>query len=128
MEGYKLGICRHCGQQRNISPPTPTQEDADYEAAADCECPGANTERQIRKGQERVKQLFGEDANKLGFLQVAESEIIEHLYSTVERVANHQISSVTLNLSSYGKAKISMNTKNKIKVERQVVQAYQLEG
>ena len=128
MENYKFGICRHCGQQSTLNKAMDTQEEADTEAATQCDCPGANTERQIKKGQERVLQLFGPDADNLGFDPVSESEIVEHLNDTVVRVAHHQLLSATLNLRSYGKAKIGLTSKSKIKVERSVVQAYQLEG
>ncbi len=127
MAEFIYGECMHCGQRIQLPKPVEYQSTADDFAAEQCDCPDAVLCRKVKRGQARVDQLFGPDAETRGFKPVAEDETIQTLYELVMHVAEHRILNVTLLLNGYGRAKIGMTGKGKLKVERQEVHAYQLE-
>jgi hypothetical protein len=125
------GACRHCGQLQEVGP-HPSQKDADETAAEVCSCPNARIERrvteQIADANDRVNRLFGETAEELGFKPIAEKGPVELLDNVVELIARRLISSATVQIRGQCKAKISLTTKGKIKVERSETRSCGLEA
>ncbi len=121
------GECGHCGQSIALKFPTLSQDEANAQAMEMCDCEGSKAERQIKTGKERVAKLFGTESAELGFEPVGSDETLGVLHTAVENVVRHNLISAIFNLRGYGRAKISLNSKGKIKVERQEVHAYQLE-
>ena len=80
MNGY-IGICRFCGQSVALDREYETEDAANIAASETCDCPGAKTERatqkQIEAGEHRVRQVFGDEAERLGFRPVDSPEPIE---------------------------------------------------
>lgn len=77
--------------------------------------------------QNRIRKIFGDDAAKLGFSPIAAEEPLQLLNAIAEQTARGFITSATINVRGLCKAKITMTTKEKIKVERSETKTYQLE-
>jgi hypothetical protein len=126
------GTCHHCGQLLAVGKGMYTQMDADADAEGICKCPSAMHHRRIVKniseGRDRIQQLFGPGAGSLNFKPIDASEPVELLNDAVEKVARHQISSITLAIWGTCKAKIGLTAKGKIKVERSEAHSCQLEA
>lgn len=125
------GVCRYCGQLITVDP-HPTQSDADDTASEVCSCPRAREERrvteQIESANDRVNQLFGEQAEELGFKPIVESGPVELLNTAVELIARRRISSMAVQIRGQCKAKVSFTAKGKIKVERSETRSSALEA
>lgn len=130
MNGY-IGICRFCGQSVALDREYETEDAANIAASETCDCPGAKTERatqkQIEAGEHRVRQVFGDEAERLGFRPVDSPEPIELMDKVVALIARGFISSATINIRGHGRAKLSITSKEKIKVERSETRSFQLE-
>lgn len=126
-----FGTCRYCGQVVNLDYEEETQAEADIAASEKCECYDARHERNLRKqitaAQNRIRKIFGDDAAKLGFAPIAAEEPPQLLNAIAEQTARGFITSATINVRGLCKAKITMTTKEKIKVERSETKTYQLE-
>lgn len=129
--GMTFGTCRYCGQVVNLDYEEETQAEADIAASEKCECYDARHERNLRKqitaAQNRIRKIFGDDAAKLGFSPIAAEEPLQLLNAIAEQTARGFITSATINVRGLCKAKITMTTKEKIKVERSETKTYQLE-
>ena len=129
--GMTFGTCRYCGQVVNLDYEEETQAEADIAASEKCECYDARHERNLRKqitaAQNRIRKIFGDDAAKLGFAPIAAEEPLQLLNAIAEQTARGFITSATINVRGLCKAKITMTTKEKIKVERSETKTYQLE-
>ena len=127
----ETGTCRYCGQVVNLDYEEETQAEADIAASEKCECYDARHERNLRKqitaAQNRIRKIFGDDAAKLGFSPIAAEEPLQLLNAIAEQTARGFITSATINVRGLCKAKITMTTKEKIKVERSETKTYQLE-
>ena len=114
-----------------MEPEEETQAEADIAASEKCECYDARHERNLRKqitaAQNRIRKIFGDDAAKLGFSPIAAEEPLQLLNAIAEQTARGFITSATINMRGLCKAKITMTTKEKIKVERSETKTYQLE-
>ena len=115
-----FGTCRYCGQVVNLDYEEETQAEADIAASEKCECYDARHERNLRK-------IFRDDAAKLGFSPIAAEEPLQLLNAIAEQTARGFITSATINVRGLCKAKITITTKEKIKVERSETKTYQLE-
>lgn len=126
-----FGTCRYCGQVVNLDYEEETQAEADIADSEKCECYDARHERNLRKqitaAQTRIRKIFGDDAAKLGFAPIAAEEPLQLLNAIAEQTARGFITSATINVRGLCKAKITMTTKEKIKVERSETKTYQLE-
>lgn len=80
-----------------------------------------------RRRKNRIRKIFGDDAAKLGFAPIAAEEPLQLLNAIAEQTARGFITSATINVRGLCKAKITMTTKEKIKVERSETKTYQLE-
>lgn len=126
------GTCHFCGQAILIDCLTTTpQEERDAEASWQCDCPQACTQREIQQKIEnanaRIDQLFGPEAEELGFKEVKDRDTIRQLQEMVAAVAHGKIRGGSLDIGWSTKAKISMSSKGKINVERTETSKYKLE-
>ncbi len=126
------GVCKHCGQMIELGGGYATQAAADAAAEELCDCAQARTARrmaaQIKDARARVRQLFGEEAEKLGFIPLADDDAVELLERVAELIAIGPISSATLNVRGRCKAKLSISSKGKIKVSRSETKSCDLEA
>jgi len=127
------GICPFCGQG-NIAldyEDCDTQAERDHAAMLRCHCTdaviAAAKEKRIEKAQERIQRLFGSGARELGFRPIQGDSIFILMNLIVEQIANYEIQSATIQISSKTKAKIATTSKGIIKVERTETSKYQLE-
>lgn len=130
-EGFTLGTCRYCGQLVNLERERGSQEAADIAASEECSCFDARAERAIRRqienAQDRIQKIFGSEAEELGFQPIAAPEPLQLMNDIAVLVARGYISSAVVNVRGQCKAKISLTSKEKIKVERSETRSYQLE-
>lgn len=130
-EGYAVGTCQYCGQLVSLQRERDSQAAADHAASEECACYGARREREIQRkienAQYKIHQLFGSEAEKLGFRPINAPEPIQLMSDIVVLAARGHISSAVLNVRGLCKAKISLTSKEKIKVERSETRSYQLE-
>lgn len=128
---YYIGICRFCGQSVTLEREYDKEVAANIAASETCDCPGAKAERsiqrQIEAGERRVRQVFGGEAERIGFRPVDAPEPIELMDKIVALIARGYISSATINIRGRGRAKLSITSKEKIKVERSETRSFQLE-
>lgn len=116
-----FGTCRFCGQ---ISAGTvegaETEAEADEIATMDCSCNGACAYRKKKEQKDRAKlnlrQLFVEKDERWNSME--NENLIRFLESAIDHVAEHDINSISLSIPGIGSAKISMNSKNGVVVER----------
>lgn len=128
---YITGACSHCGQVINVDTST-SQDSADEKASRKCDCHAARCERrtaeQIAEAHDRIYQLFGEAAEELGFKPLGSSEAIELLKNIATLVAQGKINGSTIQIFGNSRAKISLTSKGKIKVERSETRSCNLEA
>lgn len=126
------GVCRHCGQIQDLGGEYGTQEEANAAAEELCDCTTATIARrkraQVEAAKEKVRQLFGEGAEELGFRPLAGDGAVDLLERAVELIALGPISSATFNVRGQCKAKLTVSTKGKIKVSRSEVNSCDLEA
>lgn len=128
---FAFGTCRFCGQTLSLDTDYGTQEAADATASELCDCFDAKEERAVqaktRDARYRIRQVFGSEAERLGFKPVDAPEILDLMDGVAELVARGYVTSAALNIRGRGRAKISITAKEKIKVERHEVRSFQLE-
>lgn len=117
------GACRYCGQIDVFSClSTATQAEKDEIVTCACGCFGARryTEQkaQVESAKDRVHRLFGEGAPDNGFKPIAREKVVELMGVTVGLIAQSELRSITIEITSRVKAKISISSKGKINVER----------
>lgn len=130
MSNY-VGCCKYCGQLLNGNNEFENQDTADAWATARCNCSMATIKRrqaeQVENAKERVEQLFGVDCKEYGFSPIANESTIDLLNAAIEHVAGGHVLQVSIATNGDGVAKVSMNSKGNIRVQRSVTRAYQLE-
>lgn len=130
-ERYNVGTCRYCGQLVSLERERDTREAADIAASEECSCYEARAERTVRRqienAQDRIHKIFGGEAEELGFRPIDAPEPLELMDEIAVLVARGYISSAVINIRGLCRAKISLTTKEKIKVERSETRSYQLE-
>lgn len=131
VESYAVGTCRYCGQLVSLERERGSQEAADIAASEECSCYDSRTERatrrQIENAQDRIQKIFGGEAEELGFRPVNAPEPIQLLNDIAVLIARGYITSAVVNIRGQCRAKISLTSKEKIKVERSETRSYQLE-
>lgn len=131
-EKFTTGACKYCGQTSELGQVYDTQEAADEAASELCECAQASIARrraaQVEDAKDRVRQLFGERAEELGFIPLADAPAVELLEQIAALIATGPISSATINVRGRCKAKFTVSTKGKIKVSRSEVKSCDLEA
>ena len=130
-EGYTIGTCRYCGQVVSLERERDTQEAADIAASEECSCYDARAERSVRRqienAQDRIQKIFGSEAEELGFRPINAPEPVQLLNDIAVLIARGYITSAVVNVRGQCRAKISLTSKEKIKVERSETRSYQLE-
>lgn len=127
----RVGTCRYCGQTIIINCPAGTTL-AELEAMAvrRCKCTQAciatERERQVERASERIRQLFGDEAEYIDVLPVRQ-DVIDELYNVVRIMSEHGILSAVVKVDATTTAKIKISTKGVIVVERVETQKYSLE-
>lgn len=125
------GVCGFCGQYIEVDP-HPSQVEADKTASEVCSCFEAKRMRrineQIEDAQEKIARLFGEEAESLGFKPINGRGPIELLEQIVGLIAHGEITSAAVNIRGQCKAKLSLTSKEKIKVSRSETRSYNLEA
>ncbi|WP_114295857.1 hypothetical protein [Anaerobacterium chartisolvens] len=129
----KLGRCRYCSEAIIANyPEDATEEEKTALATSLCSCSWAKREvgrkREIERAKERVQQLFGTDAKKVGFEPIAKEEIHNLLNGLIELISNDIIKGGAIQIDGITKAKISVSAKGKINIERVQTTKYKLEA
>ena len=60
MNDYTTGVCRYCGQLRNVFPAESCQEEANDRAAEQCNCPTADVAKRRRELARRRAKVMEE--------------------------------------------------------------------
>lgn len=112
--------CMFCGQIRQISAENElTDEQAIEMATMSCDCPEAIAYQKDKKRKEKamshISVLFGEEAEAR--MKIKE-DIVEIMMAATEQIYDGDLDSITLSIPGGVKAKIGMNAKGGIKVER----------
>lgn len=107
------GKCIYCGQQHMVEVlDTATEQECDIAATEQCKC------EQAKKAQEMKKAKFQSQTNIENYFEKDFPETAELLKAAVIPLHNGAIEKITID-TGYGiKAKLSVTSKGKIKVER----------
>lgn len=113
----KRGGCRYCGQIADLEVPEGWEENVCDEVATEmCECISATIytrkKRQKEKAAEAIEEQFGETGSG------TEDDVRELLTDIADKVVEQKINSGTIDMGNGTKAKISINAKGLVKVER----------
>ena len=127
----RLGVCRYCGQTIMINCRTSTTpEELEAMAVRRCKCTQAGIaterERQVERASERIRQLFGDEAEYIDVLPIRQ-DVISELYNVVRIISEHGMLSAVIKVDATITAKIKANAKGIIVVERVETQKYSLE-
>ena len=117
------GACRFCGQIQSfylIS--NSTQQEKDEQATLQCNCPEAyryaRQKTQAEKAKEKINKLFGADAAENDCEPASSTPAVQLMGEAVSLISRGELRSITIDISSTVKGKISVNGKGKITVER----------
>ena len=121
--GQATGKCKHCGQSRLVScDPADSPEEHDEMASSQCDCyesrRASNIEKQVAHANERIEQLFGNEAPEQGFSPIKNDSAIALMKRAVAAIAEYNLQNMTVQINGNCKAKISINAKDKIEVMR----------
>lgn len=116
-----FGSCRFCGQlSAGTIEGADTAEEADEIATMDCSCYGACGYRKKKEQKERAKlnlrELFVEKNERWNSME--NEKLIEFLESAIDHVVEQDVNSISLSIPGIGSAKISMNSKSGVVIER----------
>lgn len=115
-----LGICKYCGQAFVVAFEEIDEEIANERALNECRCPSACAYRARESQKEEAKQniyeLFVEPDER--WSKVDDEKIIELMKTAVDLVAENKIRGINMNIPGIGSAKIFINSKDGIVVER----------
>lgn len=128
-----IGYCKYCNEMLMIEcPDEAIKEEKNKIATKYCKCEKAEYEAkkelEIEKAKQRIQQLFGEEAEKMGFDSIAEEDIHNLMNFVVFLIANKKIRGTTIEINGMTKAKISISSKGKINIERAQAIKYKLEA
>lgn len=123
MENTKrfFGACKFCGQlSAGTVEGAETSEEADEVATMDCSCNGACGYRKKKEQKERAKlnlrELFVEKNERWNSME--NENLIKFLETAIDHIVEHDIHSISLSIPGIGSAKISMNAKSGVVIER----------
>lgn len=124
------GACPYCGQFIEFEAPAFDENEARDLAVARCNCPGAKAENEIKQkiklASERIKALFGENAEENGFEPISSNEAISLLVLAAALVAQGDICSSTINISGKCSARVTLGNKGNIVIARRETRASKL--
>ena len=111
------GFCIYCGQAA-LGVKADSNTEANERATDECNCPEAKNQRkrkrQIAEAKRKIAEVFSSD--ELGNEPCC--EVIEMINSVVELVAEGVVKSMTMSVVNVGIAKIAVNSRGGIVVER----------
>lgn len=116
-----FGTCKFCGQlSAGTVEGADTAEEADEIATMDCSCYGACGYRKKKEQKERAKlnlrELFVEKNERWNSME--NESLLQLLYSAIDHVVDNDIHTISLSIPGVGSAKISMNAKSGVVIER----------
>lgn len=119
--GY--GVCKYCGQVILIDKSEiEDKETCDRMATDRCDCPEAKQEsiigRQVESAKRRIRELFGDLAPNNDFEPIENDEVINHLHMIAEQIIRGNIRSAVVKIDKCCKAKIALDAKGNVNVER----------
>lgn len=131
MEQY--GECKYCGAMIIIKCPAGASEEQLNEAATEnCKCEQARTATQrkheIVKARERIEKLFGESATDMDLEPIRIEKLLDMLDEAVVMLVDSKIRSLSIDIDSTTKVKMSVNAKGRITVQRGEAVTYKLEA
>lgn len=113
----KQGFCAYCGQAISGALGTDLEE-ADAKATYNCDCAGAREhrkkEQQKAEAKSKVREIFSDDA--MG--NEPDDGVLEMMFEAVDLIADGLIKSLTMVIPRVGTAKMSINSKGGIAIER----------
>lgn len=119
---YSLVPCPFCGQCHRVE--VSSEEEGIAAAIACCSCRDAKREQkkkiQIEAAKDKIRELFGDEANVNGYEPVNDNKVIGIMNDVVEVIANDVVLSATIAIRGHGKAVISKGGKGQIAVQRSV--------
>lgn len=111
------GFCIYCGQA-SLGINADSSAEANERATDECDCPEAKNQRkkkrQIAEAKRKIAEVFLDD----GLEYEPCSEVLEMMNSAVELMAEGVVKSMTMSVANVGIAKIAVNSKGGIVVER----------
>lgn len=113
----KQGFCAYCGQAISGALGTDLEE-ADAKATYNCDCAGAREhrkkEQQKAEAKSKVREIFSDDA--MG--NEPDDGVLKMMFKTVDLIADGLLKSLTMVIPRVGTAKMSINSKGGIAIER----------
>ena len=115
------GVCRFCGQMKTGTLPVGmewTQEDIDEYVAETCDCAESAIYSRKKKQKEvamrQIELLFGKDSD-----MEQEEDIMILLRGGAISMVEGKLQKLSIDINAQIKARMSMTSKGKIKIERQ---------
>lgn len=119
----EIGNCQYCNAMIMVNNEKgEDQEQINKTATMNCDCTGANAEREKRnrilKAKQRLEELCWKDSEELGFTaSITDIEVRALLEQLVMLAAEYKINGVAIDLSN-SKVIIQVNNKGKINIAR----------
>ena len=118
------GYCRFCGTGMPIL--AVDQTDADLKVSEICECGGSEKEKRHVSMIDNIDAMFGQGCDSSFFKPVSEKQM-RLIMAAGESVFNGEVASVSIGLGKTS-AKISLTSKDNVKVERSFGTKIQMES
>ena len=113
----KQGFCAYCGQAISGGLAT-DQEEADAKATYECDCAGARAhrkkEQQKAEAKSKVREIFSDGT----MCNEPDDGVLEMMFEAVDLIADGLLKSLTMVIPRVGTAKMSINSKGGIAIER----------
>lgn len=121
-EIQRYGICLKCGQLVTL-PQSHVYDDytANAVATQNCDCEEATKQRYIDKAQRDLEELFGAKAELLFNYEEVDDRIIKSMHKLAKMVGAGLIDKASIDIPGDAvqiKAKISLDSKGRIKIDR----------
>lgn len=118
------GYCRFCGTGMPIL--AVDQTDADLKVSEICDCGGSEKEKRHVSMIDNIDAMFGQGCDSSFFKPVSEKQM-RLIMAAGESVFNGEVASVSIGLGKTS-AKISLTSKDNVKVERSFGTKIQMES
>ncbi len=121
----QTGYCRYCGQAGMVQALAGMVQalagwsQADIDEAVTCKCEGeaakkyAESKECVRKAKNRIKELFGEAAER-----PIDQDVVAIMFLVVDAIEEKQMKGITIDVGQGVKARVAKMAKESIKVER----------
>lgn len=119
MNDIQIGYCKFCGQAVTVRVTCDSQAEADERAIGLCSCAESREYCKLSRLKDEAKlnirEVFGEDSEKW---KAVDSDVIELMETAVDMLADNKFRSITIAIPGAGTAKLAVNSKGGIEVER----------